>query len=216
MWVKICGLTRLTDAHVAAGADALGFIFARSSPRYLPHHSPDWHEWVSALHRAMRVLVLTAPDELPAPWRCFDALQWVIPPAAKPTPELLRWLPELPLWVAFRLPPTLTAEEALRLMESWTPYAERFVLDTYHPTQQGGTGLTHDWQRAAAICAAAPKPTILAGGLTPENVASAIQTVRPAGVDVSSGVESAPGRKDPEKVRAFIRAAKTALEGARG
>lgn len=71
----------------------------------------------------------------------------MIPSAAKPTPELLRWLPELPLWVAFRLPPTLTAEEALRLMELWTPYAERFVLDTYHPTQQGGTGLTHDWQR---------------------------------------------------------------------
>ncbi|MDW8106326.1 MAG: phosphoribosylanthranilate isomerase [Armatimonadota bacterium] len=216
MWVKICGLTSAADARAAVGADALGFVFARSSPRYLPRHSPNWHEWVSALHHATRVLVLTAPEELPVQWRCFDALQWVTLPDATPTPELLRWLPELPLWIAFRLPPTLAVGEVLRLMEQWTPYAERFVLDTYHPAQQGGTGLTHDWQRAAAICAAAPKPTVLAGGLTPENVASAIQAVRPAGVDVSSGVESAPGRKDPEKVRAFIHAAKTALGGARG
>lgn len=216
MWVKICGLTSVADAHAAAGADALGFVFARSSPRYLPCHSPDWHEWVGTLSQATRVLVLTAPEELPAQWRCFDVLQWVVPMDATPTSELLQWLPELPLWVAFRLPPTLEVAEALRLMAQWAPYAERFVLDTYHPVLQGGTGLTHDWQRAAAICAAAPKPTILAGGLTPENVVSAIQTVRPAGVDVSSGVEFAPGRKDPEKVRAFIRAAKTALEGARG
>ncbi|MCX7924898.1 MAG: phosphoribosylanthranilate isomerase, partial [Fimbriimonadales bacterium] len=107
----------------------------------------------------------------------------------------------------------LAADDALQMMQEWSPYAERFVLDTYHPHQLGGTGATHDWQRAAALCAQAPKPVLLAGGLTPDNVAEAVRTVRPAGVDVSSGVEAQPGRKDPQKLKAFIRNAKSALEG---
>lgn len=217
MWVKICGLTNLTDAHLAAaaGADALGFIFVRSSPRYLPHHSPDWHEWLPTLNR-VRVAVVHQPDELPTQWQLFDALQWVVPHDTLPEPSMLRWLPELPLWIALRLPPQTTVTDVLSILHCWARHAERFILDTYHPTQLGGTGIVHDWQRAAALCSTAPKPTLLAGGLTPDNVTEAVRQVQPAGVDVSSGVESTVGRKDPDKVRAFVHAAKTALGGHNG
>lgn len=159
-----------------------------------------------------RVLVLSAPDELPAAWHLFTAVQWIVPAGVEPTANALRWLPDVPLWAAFRFPPDLSADDALRVLERWSPYAERFVLDTYHPRQLGGTGATHDWRRAAAICQGAPKPVMLAGGLTPENVAQAVQIVQPAGVDVSSGVEAEVGRKDPVKLQAFIANVRTARE----
>ncbi len=241
MWVKICGLTNLQDAQAAveAGADALGFIFVRSSPRYLPQHSPDWGEWLGGFSERFLaalgmtgssdssischsergeesprlVSVITKPDELPSNWQIFDALQWVIPDGVSPTADALRWLPDLPLWAALRFPPEVSAQDALATLEQWSPYVEQFVLDTYHPQQLGGTGATHDWERAAALCAHAPKPVILAGGLTPENVADAVRQVRPAGVDVSSGVEAQPGRKDLQKVQAFLQHAKRAWGG---
>jgi phosphoribosylanthranilate isomerase len=256
MWVKICGLTNPTDAQHAleAGADALGFIFVRQSPRYLPAHDPDWQSWLPTLQGATRVLVVSDPTELPDGWeRCFEAVQWVVrepvscvltlqsllraifaepPPSGSPCTQgepnhgspreaggTLRRGGEhsnLTLWLALRFPPECTADAILQTLDALHAHAERFVLDTYHPTLLGGTGLTQDWARLREVCARAPRPILLAGGLTPENVADAIRTARPAGVDVSSGVEAAPGRKDPAKVRAFIGNAKTALEGERG
>jgi phosphoribosylanthranilate isomerase len=256
MWVKICGLTNPDDAVCAldAGADALGFIFVRQSPRYLPAHDPDWQAWLPALQGATRVLVVSDPAELPDGWeRCFEVVQWVVskpipsmptlqsllrisfvepPPSGSPytqgepnhgSPRFARGTlrrggehSNLTLWLALRFPPECTADAILQTLDAWQPYAERFVLDTYHPTLLGGTGHTQDWLRAREVCARAPRPILLAGGLNPENVADAIRTARPAGVDVSSGVEAAPGRKDPAKVRAFICNAKTALEGERG
>jgi phosphoribosylanthranilate isomerase len=256
MWVKICGLTNPDDAVCAlhAGADALGFIFVRQSPRYLPAHDPDWQAWLPVLQGATRVLVVSDPAELPNGWeQCFEAVQWVVgepvscvltlqsllraifaepPPSGSPCTQgepnhgspreaggTLRRGGEhsnLTLWLALRFPPECTADAILQTLDAWQPYAERFVLDTYHPTLLGGTGHTQDWLRAREVCARAPRPILLAGGLNPENVADAVRTAHPAGVDVSSGVEAAPGRKDPAKVRAFIRNAKTALEGERG
>jgi phosphoribosylanthranilate isomerase len=256
MWVKICGLTNPDDAQHAleAGADALGFIFVRQSPRYLPAHDPDWQSWLPRLQVATRVLVVSDPAELPNGWaQCFEAVQWVVrqpvscvltlqsllraifaepPPSGSPCTQgepnhgspreaggTLRRGGEhsnLTLWLALRFPPECTAEGILQTLDALHAHAERFVLDTYHPTLLGGTGLTQDWARLREVCARAPRPILLAGGLTPENVADAIRTARPAGVDVSSGVEAAPGRKDPAKVRAFIGNAKTALEGEGG
>jgi len=256
MWVKICGLTNPDDAQHAleAGADALGFIFVRRSPRYLPAHDPDWQSWLPTLQGATRVLVVSDPTELPDGWeQCFEAVQWVVrepvscvltlqsllraifaepPPSGSPCTQgepnhgspreaggTLRRGGEhsnLTLWLALRFPPECTADAILQTLDALHAHAERFVLDTYHPTLLGGTGLTQDWARLREVCARAPRPILLAGGLTPENVADAIRTARPAGVDVSSGVEAAPGRKDPAKVRAFIGNAKTALEGERG
>jgi len=265
MWVKICGLTNPDDAQHAleAGADALGFIFARRSPRYLPAHDPDWQSWLSRLQGATRVLVVSDPAELPDGWaQCFEAVQWVVGSALTPDPSPTEWergvganggspsssasptgwerdvgandgapsdvLPlsrfagegsgvrAKSLWLALRFPPECSSDAILQTLDALHAHAERFVLDTYHPTLLGGTGHTQDWLRAREVCARAPRPTLLAGGLTPENVADAIRTARPAGVDVSSGVEAASGRKDPAKVRAFIGNAKTALEGERG
>ncbi|MFN4033473.1 MAG: phosphoribosylanthranilate isomerase [Fimbriimonadales bacterium] len=218
MGVKICGLTRYIDAHAAweAGADALGFIFVRSSPRLLTQHSPDWREWMASLSGARRVAVVATPDEFPDAPQLFHALQWAAPMNLTPSAAAIGWTRELPLWVALRFPPEVAADDALRLMDAWSPYAERFVLDSYHPQQLGGTGAVGDWRRAASICARAPKPTMLAGGLTPANVADAIRAVRPAGVDVSSGVEASVGVKDHAQVQAFIQRARAALEVALG
>ncbi len=210
MWVKICGITHPEDAHVAieGGADALGFVFEPRSPRHLPHNS-SWQQWLPRLSGVQRVAVFVNRANLPAHLALFDALQWT-----PPTPEALEAeLPALkayqkPLWVALRLPPECLVEDALQQIARVAPFAERVVLDSYHPVQFGGTGTTHDWARAHAICVRSPLPVILAGGLNPENVADAIRQTRPFGVDVSSGVEAAPGRKDPDKVRAFIRHAK--------
>ncbi|CUU35860.1 phosphoribosylanthranilate isomerase [Armatimonadetes bacterium DC] len=212
MWVKICGITRPEDAQVAleAGADALGFVFEPHSPRHLPHH-PDWRQWLSQLSGALRVAVFVSRENLPADLTLFDALQWTPPsPEALETelPALLAY--QKSLWVALRLPPERSAEEALQHIARVASCVERIVLDSYHPTQFGGTGETHDWARARQICARSPLPVILAGGLNPENVADAIHQVRPFGVDVSSGVETTPGLKDAEKVRAFLRRAKEA------
>ena len=84
------------------------------------------------------------------------------------------------------------------------------LLDAYHPTLRGGTGRVADWDLAARLSATVPQ-LMLAGGLHPENVAAAVRQVQPFAVDVASGVEAAPGRKDHEKVRAFIQAAKGAM-----
>lgn len=223
MWVKICGLTSPDDARHAleAGADALGFIFVRESQRYLPAHALDWESWLPTLQGPTRVLVVSSSDELPASWKLFDVVQWVLrgevrAPTEYAEPPVPPVIPPDSLWLALRFPPDWDADAILDTLEGWQAHAERFVLDTYHPTQLGGTGLTQDWTRLQAVCARAPRPILLAGGLTPETVVAAIRTARPAGVDVSSGVEAAPGRKDPDKVRRFVRNAKTALEAARG
>ena len=100
---------------------------------------------------------------------------------------------------AFRVGPGFGASDLI-------PYAERvraFLLDTYHPEIAGGTGQTFDWGVVQEL--AATRPVILAGGLNPENVGSAIERVRPYGVDVNSGVESAPGRKDMVRIERFVR-----------
>ena len=93
----------------------------------------------------------------------------------------------------------------------WDPdCADYFLLDTYRAGRYGGTGEVFSWHSVATLSPQSRNRLILAGGLTPENVPIAVQTVRPWAVDVASGVESAPGRKDPEKLRAFISNAKTA------
>ena len=205
MFIKICGITREQDAQVAieAGADALGFVFEPRSSRHLPQY-PGWQEWVGKLHGVQRVLVIADPANLPAEWHLFDALQCNLPEGV--APDILRMgLPPLPLWLALRVRPSDTPESLLMVMDAVAPFAERFILDAYHPDLPGGTGETHDWERARLLCAQSPRPVLLAGGLTPENVASAVRQVQPDGVDVSSGVEAAPGVKDAQKVRQFIR-----------
>lgn len=111
-----------------------------------------------------------------------------------------------PRWQAIRLSADAEIAEALKKETG----AERLLIDAFHKDAYGGTGELADWNLAAKIVELSPIPVGLAGGLNPENVAEAIRRVRPAMVDVSSGVEASPGRKDREKVRAFVAAAKGA------
>lgn len=178
--VKICGITTPEDAEAAIsyGADALGFIFERTSPRFvgrLVFQPPPFIAAVAVFGEYDSEFDLAG----------FDHIQYVSgnPPVHFRRVRVVR-----------------SAEE--------TEITGPVVLDAYHPTKLGGTGETVDWKWAAEFVRKHRWPVILAGGLNPDNVAEAIRIVGPYGVDVSSGVESEPGKKDHDKLRAFISAAK--------
>jgi phosphoribosylanthranilate isomerase len=195
--VKICGITNLADALAAveAGADALGFNFYRKSPRYLA---------VSAAAKIskqlppfiMRVGVfVNAPVELVtrAIGECdLGLLQF----HGDEPPEFCTQFGLMSM-KAFRI------RDAESLKELPKYPTEAWLLDAYSPEARGGTGEKFNWDLAVEAQKFG-RPVFLAGGLTPENVAEAVRQVRPFGVDVSSGVEGAPGEKDHQKVRDFI------------
>lgn len=190
MIVKICGLRRKEDAElaVALGADLLGFVGEPNSPRFV---GEGWGpEWLFELP-VPRVAVYGVARQTPDEYTHVQAHTWPVD-WDDPRPRLSVWRLGDPAGE----PPT---EGVYRL------------LDAYHPQQHGGSGEKVDWDEAARIVASSAIPVILAGGLTPDNVAKAIRRVRPAGVDVSSGIEKAPGIKDPERLRAFIENAKSAF-----
>lgn len=101
-------------------------------------------------------------------------------------------------------------EELRRLVAETSPFVDAYITDTFNPAtgQEGATGLTHDWAVSRRLVELSPRPVILAGGLHPGNVADAIRAVRPAGVDSHTGLEAPDGRKDPDKVRRFVSAAR--------
>ncbi len=196
--VKICGLTRVQDAELAAdlGADALGFVHEPSSPRYIDEERDI--KWIERLPPfALKVAVFGRVTRT-VPLGVFDHVQgaeWEVYPV--PYPKRLHVL---------RLRPGQKAQDLV----NQTVNATALVLDAHKEGAYGGTGQAVDWDLAAEIVQRAERPVILAGGLTPDNVAKAIERVRPYAVDVSSGVESLPGMKDPIKLRDFIQAAKSA------
>ncbi|MCW5933669.1 MAG: phosphoribosylanthranilate isomerase [Fimbriimonadia bacterium] len=215
MFVKICGITRLTDAQAAAqsGANALGFVFEPTSKRFFARDL-DWTQWVSRTPMP-RVLVAataeTIPQSLPE-IALFQALQ--IYGTSNPT-ELLAspfmspvLAQNLSLWIAFRVAAQTDPGTLIKSMTAWEPYADYFLLDAYDPGALGGTGKTLDWEIARTIVKQSPRPVLLAGGLTPNNVQDAIRAVLPFGVDVSTGVESAPGVKSEKKIGEFIQNAR--------
>jgi len=200
--VKICGITNLEDALFAvnAGADALGFVFYPQSPRYI---SPDRaREIVLRLPPFVAKIGVFVNEEL-------DRVREIMAYCHLDYAQLHG--DELPEQVAALAPRAIKAMRVRSAadVERLSAYrAAAYLLDAYHPTKPGGTGETWDWELAAA--AKRYGPIILAGGLKPENVAAAIEWVHPYAVDVSSGVEVAPGIKDHHKVRRFIMAAKGA------
>jgi len=212
MKIKICGIKTIEEARVAAacGADLLGFNFYPPSPRAIS---------LPACCRIVEVMRAEAPqvllvgvfvNMLPAEVRTIlkqsglDLAQL----SGDESLEDQQVLGEL-AFKAVRLvsQPDATALET-QIYKRKTPPA--LLLDAYVPGQFGGTGKTADWQVAASL--ARRMPILLAGGLTAENVAEAILQVKPWGVDVASGVESAPGCKDITKIQAFIRNARAAYE----
>jgi len=193
--VKICGLTRLDDAReaLAAGADWLGFVVRGESPRRLePAVVADI---VAALPGAVAVAVMVAPqpDEALATARACGAARVQlhrVDPAA--------WPDDFPLPMAFVVPVSADG----RLEGRLPSLRDLVLLDTADGTRDGGTGRTFPWE--AAVSLAARRPVMLAGGLGPENVAAALERVRPFGVDASSRLEQAPGVKDPQQIRRFV------------
>lgn len=197
--VKICGVTRAEDALAAArlGADALGFNFWARSKRFTaPEAARAIVRRLPPLVTAVGVFVDPTREEV---LRAVERSGvTVVQLHGDEPPDLCASLP-VPVLKAIRVRDV----HSLAAIASYE--VAGFVLDTATPGF-GGSGETFDWSIAAE--AAAELPVILAGGLTPENVAEAVRTVRPWAVDVASGVERAPGVKDEEKLARFIRAAK--------
>jgi phosphoribosylanthranilate isomerase len=198
--VKICGITRVEDAlhAVGAGADALGFVFHEASTRnILPERAK---EIIGALPPFIQTVGLFVNCEAGLINEIADScgLDTVQLHGDEP-PEFCGLLRRRVI-KAFRV-------RDMKSLDTVKNYrVAGILLDAYSPHAFGGTGLTFDWEFASS--ASVHGPIILAGGLTPDNVREAVSRVAPYAVDVSSGVESSPGRKDPEKVSDFIRRAK--------
>lgn len=199
--VKICGITNVEDAlqACACGADALGLVFYAKSPRRV---TP---EQACAIIQALPPLVTTVglfvnedPQRIreTAGFCGLDVFQLHGDERVAECDFAPR-----------RTIKALRVQNAASLVGHQEYRTSALLLDAWVAGAYGGTGQCFNWELAAGV--ARQRPVILAGGLTPENVAAAVSAVRPYGVDVSSGVESAPGRKDPAKVAAFIRNAKS-------
>jgi len=201
--VKICGITNLEDARVAAeaGADALGFVFCEQSPRCVTTDMAAAVISQLPLHIIkVCVFVNNDPDVVRrAIGQCgLNMLQF----HGDEQPDYCLQFGLMSM-KAFRV---LNAQS----LEALSAYkTDAWLLDAYAPNKFGGTGETFNWD-LALDAQRRGRPIFLAGGLTPENVAQAVQRVHPYGVDVSSGVEAGPGKKDHEKVKNFISAAKQA------
>ena len=202
MLVKICGITRLTDAThaVACGVDALGFVFWPKSPRYIaPERAVEIIAALPASVTTVGVFVNESVDGIRA---IVDGTGiGVVQLHGDETPDYASALGR-PVWRAF------TVERAEAMSSAWPPDTT-VLLDASDPVRRGGTGVKVDWRRAAGIARA--HRIVLAGGLTPENVVEAIETVRPFGVDVSSGVEDSPGVKNVDKIERFLTGARSAF-----
>ncbi|MFN8446257.1 MAG: phosphoribosylanthranilate isomerase [Caldilineaceae bacterium] len=222
--VKICGITTLEDAQVAieAGADLLGFVFYPKSPRYIEvERAREIVKAIrnpqSAIRSSSRFVGLFVNESV-------ERIQTILTEAqldyaqlhGDESPELLKQLGER----AFRAIRPVDYEDGLAQAKQFyrsgtaspssaqpVEACPRLLVDAYDAKAYGGTGKKADWHAAAEIARHYPN-LLLAGGLSVENIAEAIRTVRPWGVDVSSGVEAAPGRKDPQKIQKFIQLAK--------
>ena len=204
--VKICGLTTPQDAAAAIefGADALGFNFFRGSKRYLQMETAS--EWIGALPgNVEKVAILVNPnwDEAKAAAATpgITALQL----HGAETPDFCRRLMEERIQFEKALP-VMGADSVVNVPDFFTTTV---LLDSGGAGEFGGSGRTFPWEIARDFVRFNPHlRVILAGGLTPENVAEAVAAVRPFGVDVTSGIESSPGRKNHGRMRDFIAAAR--------
>lgn len=198
--IKICGITNIADAiaAVTAGADALGFMFFEGSSRFIPNDKikaiirelPPFVTKVGVFVNATREQVEQAIKETG-----IDTLQF----HGDETPEACRGF-GLKTIKAFRI----QGKDMLATMPRYD--VDAWLLDSFVSGKKGGTGKTFDWDLAVHATSLGT-PVILAGGLNPDNVARAVAQVQPFGVDVSSGVEFEPGKKDHAKIATFIQRA---------
>jgi len=209
-WIKICGTTNLQDARlaVAAGANALGFIFAPSPRRVEVRQVRPIAEQVREEVERIGLFVNETPDAIAETFKRVD-LTGVQLHGDEP-PEEVADLRER-LGSKARIIKTLrfTSQLAKELVRfSDRRLLDAVLIDTFSPDVRGGTGVAFDWEEAKEILRRASIPIIVAGGLKPENVQQALTILEPWGVDATSGLESQPGQKDAKKVRAFCAAVK--------
>jgi len=235
-WVKICGMTNLEDARTAveAGADAVGFVFYEKSPRNVTVETV--REIVRELPEGVeKIGVFVHGGDLDAGDILLDAgltgtQTYIFPDNVERHAGGMKGIGAslLPKRARFIMALSLkTGEDGAdvaidfsgwgkNLPDGFSPpegLMDTFLLDSGDLRMPGGTGKTFDWEKALPIAAGmrtAGLKLVVAGGLTAENVGEAIRKLQPWGVDVSSGVEARPGKKDPEKVRAFVRAVRAA------
>jgi phosphoribosylanthranilate isomerase len=195
MIVKICGITRPEDAEaaVAAGANAIGFIFWPKSPRFIDPHR------ARTIAAALPPFVTAVGVFVNQPVAYVNGVASLVALGAVQLHG-----DETPEYAATVSRPVMKAVSAGRDEARVWPSRVRLLLDVHDPVARGGTGRTIDWAAAADL--AARREVLLAGGLTPDNVADAVARVRPFGIDVSSGVERAPGIKDHGRLRALFEA----------
>lgn len=198
--IKFCGITQRKDAEIAVklGADAVGLVFCPTSKRTV---SPD--KAAAIIERLPPFITVVGVFVNPTEAEVREVLSYVplncLQFHGDETAEFCR-LFKMPFIKVFRVGQT---DIRLEDLHQQYPEANAILLDTYEVAQRGGTGKTFDWQRVTPY---ASRAWILSGGLTPANVATAVQQLKPYAVDVSSGIEQAPGIKDEAKMRAFIEA----------
>ena len=204
MFLKVCGVTRLADAlhAVEHGATAVGFVFWPPSPRHV------------ALAQAAAIIAELRPRVTTVGVFVNESVAGIEAVAQATGIDMVQLHGDEPPAYAtlLRLPVlrAVSVDDTEGTCGTW-PETTTFLVDSLDRVRRGGTGVAVDWARAAP--AARRWRVVLAGGLTPASVAEAIVTVRPFGVDVSSGVEAAPGLKDRDKVERFLTNARLAFEG---
>jgi len=227
-WIKICGITNLEDALVAveAGADAVGFVFYENSPRNVSTELAA--EIIEELPKSLDKVAVVVEDHtggMDFPGN-LTAFQWTF----RTVPENFAGLVasgsacRYKSFVSFpaaeldnsditRLTDGFARFNKVSSKSNLVPIFEALFLDSGSPLQPGGTGIAFDWNKTVRLAdelRQGPFKLVVAGGLTPENVGEAMGILHPWGVDVSSGVEAKPGKKDHGKVRAFIKAVRDA------
>lgn len=201
--VKLCGITRAEDAEaaVAAGADALGFVFVAGTPRYIT--AAIAKELVACLPpfvSSVGLFVNAAREQVEEVLE-LAGLRTVQFHGEETAEYCATFKSQVTVIKAFRV----RDRASLGGLEAFRNSTHGWLLDAYSPGSHGGTGQRFDWDLADAI-RGLTHPVIIAGGLNPDNVSEAIRRFAPFAVDVSSGVEASPGRKDPERIRAFMKA----------
>ncbi|HEX7797061.1 MAG TPA: phosphoribosylanthranilate isomerase [Vicinamibacterales bacterium] len=194
MMVKICGIRRQQDAEAAIdhGASAIGFIFWPSSPRFIdPYRARQ-------IAKALPPFVSTVGVFVNQPREYINGVASLVPLSVVQLHG-----DETPDFASHLSRPVLKAVTKRESVREW-PKPAMLLVDVHDPVKRGGTGRVVDWSMAAAI--ARERHIVLAGGLTPDNVAEAVAAVQPWGIDVSSGVEESPGIKDERRIAALFAA----------
>jgi phosphoribosylanthranilate isomerase len=210
-WVKICGMTNLEDALVAveAGADAVGFVFYEKSPRWVTVETareickklPSRLDKVGVFVNEPVENISTIADDAGLTAVQLHGDEYKSPERYSMQGKMFFSLPAVEILRDLRGPSSFYGFPSL-------PNSAGVLLDSGSQEQRGGTGKTFAWGEALLLVSGLKRkyPVVIAGGLTPQNVGWAAEYLKPWGVDVTSGVEARPGKKDPEKVQAFVKA----------